>query len=123
MQLTKIEEGNNVIIKGENGAELFRYSTETKEDGTVFSVLGTIKTLVAPHFSEGLLNTLYKANNLIIDFSGASYISSRGLRALLEAQERVDESGNKTMVLRNVCSEIMSVFESTGFDGLLSILR
>ena len=121
MQVTKIENDNSVIIMGENGVELLRYSVIEKSGGTVLAVFGAIKTLVAPYFSDGLLNLLQKTDSLTVDFEGVAYIASAGLRALLQAQEIVDDSESKSMKLLNVGPEVMSVFESTGFSNLLEI--
>ena len=121
MQITKIVENNCVIIMGENSAELLRYSTSEKSGTTVLAFFGAIRTIVATYFSEGLLGLLQKTDALIVDLEGVSYIASRGLRTLLEAQEIVDDSENKRLKIINVSPEVMSVFESTGFSNLLII--
>ena len=121
MQLSKIESNNCVTVTGENGAELLRYSVNEISGITVLSVFGSIRTLVAPYFNEGLLDLLRKTDALTIDFGSVSYIASAGLRTLLEAQELVDDSEGKTMKIINVNAEVMSVFESTGFSNLLEI--
>ena len=57
--------------------------------------------------------------NLTLDLKGLEYISSAGLRVLLSAQKRMQTSGS--MKLRNVCEEVMDVFEMTGFADILVI--
>jgi anti-sigma B factor antagonist len=121
MQISKIEENNSVIIMGENNAELLRYRADEKSGNVILSIFGAIRTIVAPYFEEGLLSLLQKTDALTVDFKGISYIASKGLRALLTAQETVDDSENKTLKIINVSPEVMSVFESTGFSNLLDI--
>ena len=121
MQISKIEENNSVIIMGENSTELLRYSISEKSSATVISVFGAIRTIVASYFNEGLLSLLHKTDDLTVNLEGVTYIASRGLRTLLEAQEIVDDSEGKSMKIINVSLEVMSVFESTGFLNVLTI--
>jgi anti-sigma B factor antagonist len=55
----------------------------------------------------------------VLDFKGLKYISSAGLRVLLSAQKKMQKIG--LMKITNVCEEIMSVFEMTGFADILTI--
>ena len=48
------------------------------------------------------------------------YLTSAGLRVLLEAQQNMDDNGGE-MILKNVAEDIMEVFELTGFDDVLTI--
>ena len=57
---------------------------------------------------------------LIIDMSDTVYISSVGLRALLNMQKKVN-SHEGTMIIRNACEMVRKVFEVTGFDKLFTI--
>ena len=47
------------------------------------------------------------------------YISSAGLRVLLGAQKKMNQIGS--MKVKNVCEEVMEVFEMTGFADILVI--
>lgn len=47
------------------------------------------------------------------------YISSAGLRVLLAAQKKMSKRG--TMKVKNVCPEVMEIFEVTGFTDILTI--
>lgn len=47
------------------------------------------------------------------------YISGAGLRVLLTAMQIMEEQGE--MIVRNVSSEVMDVFEVTGFVDDLTI--
>ena len=47
------------------------------------------------------------------------YLSSAGLRVVLAAQKRMNKQGH--MTVKNVCADIMEVFEITGFVDILDI--
>ena len=55
-----------------------------------------------------------------IDFTDVEFISSAGLRALLNGQKQVDEE-DKEMVVCNINEIVESVFISTGFMNVLVV--
>ena len=55
----------------------------------------------------------------MLDLSGLEYISSAGLRVLLSAQKKMQQKGS--MKVKNVCEDVMEVFEMTGFADILVI--
>ena len=56
---------------------------------------------------------------LVFDVAKLEYISSAGLRVLLEMQKLMNQQGE--MVLQNVNEAVMEVFEVTGFSDILRI--
>ena len=83
------------------------------------NIQGRLDTLTAPELEEKLEDALDGVEELIIDLDGLEYISSAGLRVILSVVKQMDEQGE--MKLRNVCSDVMEVFEVTGFTDLLNI--
>ena len=82
---------------------------------------GRLDTLTSPELEEALEPELENdTEQLIFDFAGLEYISSAGLRVLLAATKEMDNSGGE-MIVTNVRSEIMEVFEVTGFSDFLNI--
>lgn len=78
-----------------------------------------IKT--APKFSEDLKAFADKGiYDLVVDMAETVYISSVGLRALLTMQKEVNKHGG-VMLIRNVSETVRSVFDVTGFSGLLTL--
>ena len=59
------------------------------------------------------------AKSLTLDLKGLEYISSAGLRVLLNAHKKMQLIGS--MKLINVCEEVMELFEMTGFANILVI--
>ena len=94
--------------------------TKTKKGTTVIiSIDGRIDTNTAMEFGEQVNDALDNIENLILDFSNVEYISSLGLRAILELQKRMASQG--TMKVLNPNSSVMDVFNMTGFSKILSI--
>ena len=86
---------------------------------TVIEVSGRLDTTTAPVLDKTISEDISANTNLILDLKGLEYISSAGLRVLLSAQKRMMKSGS--MKLKNVCEEVMEVFEMTGFADILEI--
>lgn len=81
-----------------------------------------IDNSTAPQFREQLLNALENTEDsvLYVDFQETGYVSSAGLRVLLEAQKQAKKK-NLNMILQNVKPIVMEVFDITGFSGFLNI--
>ena len=86
---------------------------------TVLEVSGRLDTTTAPVLDKTISEDIAANTNLILDLKGLEYISSAGLRVLLSAQKRMQKQG--CMKLKNVCEEVMEVFEMTGFADILEI--
>lgn len=82
---------------------------------------GRLDTVSAPAAQETLLNIAAEYENLVLDLTGLSYISSAGLRVLLVLQKQVSKTGRE-MSLTGVRPAIMEVFEMTGFVSILNII-
>ena len=94
--------------------------TKTKKGTTVIiSINGRIDTNTAMEFGEQVNDALDNIENLILDFSNVEYISSLGLRAILEIQKRMISQG--TMKVVNANQAVMDVFNMTGFSKILTI--
>lgn len=57
---------------------------------------------------------------VILDFSQITYISSIGLRVILELQ-KITQSQDCQLKLKNVKEEVLYVFKIAGFDKFLTI--
>ena len=94
---------------------------EKKIEGTVLKIAleGELNTMTAPDLENAVIPELEKVNDVEIDMTRLTYITSAGLRILLSAKQRIKDRGN--IILEGVCPEIMEVFEITGFTGILTI--
>ena len=78
-----------------------------------------LDTTTAPALDKTINEDIKDAVNIVLDLKGLEYISSAGLRVLLSAQKKMQKNGS--MKLKNVCEEVMEVFEITGFADILTI--
>ena len=86
---------------------------------TTIKLVGRLDTITAPALDKTINEDIADAKNLILDLKELEYISSAGLRVLLSAQKKYGKLGY--LKVTNVCEEIMSVFEMTGFADILTI--
>ena len=82
-------------------------------------VVGRLDTSTAPQLEAALQESFAGLKKLVLDFAGLEYLSSAGLRVLLQAQKTMNKQGE--MVIRNVNETINEIFEVTGFADILTI--
>ena len=94
---------------------------EKKLDGSMLDIAlqGRLDTTTSPQLENELKTALDGVTELIFDLAGLEYISSAGLRVLLSAQKTMNKQGS--MTIRNVNSDVMDVFDVTGFVDILNI--
>ena len=86
---------------------------------TVIEAVGRLDTTTAPVLDKTINEDIEGTKNLVLDLKGIEYISSAGLRVLLSAQKKMQQIGS--MKVKNVCEQVMEVFEMTGFADILGI--
>ena len=89
------------------------------ETETIIEIVGRLDTITAPALDKTINEDIGDTKNLVLDVKGMEYISSAGLRVLLSAQKKMQKIGSMKVI--NVCSEVMDVFEMTGFADILVI--
>ena len=90
--------------------------TNRKNDlGVVLQVEGRIDTYTAETFEQALLELLEKESVVTVE-----YVSSAGLRALLNGQKKANSQG-KEMICVNINETVEEVLEMTGFIDILTI--
>lgn len=91
-----------------------------QEQGTTLNVRpeGRMDTNTSKELEEALAPELEKYNTIVLDFSEIRYLSSAGLRVLLSMQKKMK---GKEFSITNVNSNVMEVFEITGFVDFLNI--
>ena len=86
---------------------------------TIIEIAGRLDTTTAPALDKTINEDIGDAKNLVLDLNGLEYISSAGLRVVLSAQKKMQKIGS--MKVKNVCPEVMEIFEMTGFADILTI--
>ena len=94
---------------------------EKKLNGTELTVTiaGRLDTTTAPELEAALNDSLNGVTKLVLDFSELEYLSSAGLRVLLQAQKTMNKQGE--MIVRHINETISEIFEVTGFSDVLTI--
>ncbi len=90
-------------------------------EGTALTLAleGRLDTTTAPQLEKEINDSADGMTALTLDLAKLDYVSSAGLRVLLAAQKRMNKQGS--MVVKNVCEDIMEVLEITGFSDILTI--
>ena len=85
----------------------------------IIELVGRLDTITAPSLSRTIREDIEDTKKLVLDVKGLEYLSSAGLRVILEAQKKMQKNGS--MKLTNVCESVMEVFKITGFSNVLTI--
>lgn len=89
------------------------------ESKLTVSLSGRLDTTSAPNLESELQTAIDGVETLVLDMSELVYISSAGLRVILSAQKVMNKQGE--MIVRGVNSDVMEIFEVTGFVDILNI--
>jgi len=94
---------------------------EKNLDGSklVIAVSGRLDTNTAPELEASYKESIDGVTDLVVDLKDLEYISSAGLRVILTMQKAMNKQGK--MVIINVSSVIMEIFDITGFADILTI--
>lgn len=94
-------------------------SKQTNETELTIALDGRLDTTTAPELEAELRGSIKDIKELVFDMTKLAYISSAGLRVLLKAQKVMNKQGK--MAVKNANSDIVEIFEVTGFDEILNI--
>lgn len=91
------------------------------EKGLQISLVGRLDAVTSPEF-QSVVEEIFKSaiEELIFDFNDLEYVSSAGLRIILNAQKLAINNNCKLKII-NVNTDVMDVFKITGFDDFLTI--
>lgn len=99
----------------------YSFEDRTQGDWRVVSATGEIDLLAAPALKERLLGAIADtAGPVAVDLTGASFLDSSGLGAILSAFRRSNELG-RGFALVAEARPIMNVLTLTGLDKVLEI--
>ena len=87
--------------------------------GLRFIIEGRLDTTNAADVGMAINDELDGIRELILDLKDLEYISSMGLRVILELQKRMKEQGKMKVV--NVNDTVMEIFKMTGFTKFMTI--
>lgn len=85
----------------------------------VVSVIGRVDSFTAPKLGETLAGIMDSSRfHIIIDMTAIEYVSSAGLRVLIDAQKTCKNLNRGEVVLVNVPKQIYDTLELAGFVPL-----
>ncbi|WP_036977778.1 STAS domain-containing protein [Pseudobutyrivibrio sp. MD2005] len=77
----------------------------------VITLEGKLNTLTSQELDKQMDGKLNGVERLVFDFAELSYISSAGLRILMEAAQIMDDQGE--MIIRHINEPVRDVFQIT----------
>lgn len=120
--MKRIYENNSLIIRDDNGLFKLSISTETANNYSLIKVSGELNSEVSHDFEDELMAVVTVCDNIDLDFCDVTQISSLALRALLSAQQVIDERDNALLRILNMRKEVFRFFQKKGFDDLFIIV-
>lgn len=102
--------------------------TNNAPDKTIITLKGELDTVAVQGLSDKLasviisdLNTANEAGKQVtFDFSQLEYISSAGMRVLLQFNKQANEKGG-SVVITGMSENILQIFQLVGFDKIFTI--
>lgn len=92
-----------------------------KSNGILFvAVKGRLDVNTAPTLEAEVAEDLAIFQEIHLDFTDLTYLSSAGLRVLLSFHKSVSQKGGKLVIL-HPCDEVMEILSMTGFADFLEI--
>lgn len=86
----------------------------------IMEISGRLDTNAAPKLIAEIDESLVEGvKSFVLNMADCDYVASSGLRAILGAQKKMNALQG-TMVVKNVVSDVMEVFEMTGFADILT---
>ncbi len=95
---------------------------ERRQEGDIITIVltGTLDIKSSPELRKELEALPQEYSSLVFDFSKLKYLTSAGLRVLLQAEQDVEDN-DRQMKLIGVNEDIMHIFQITGFEDVLTI--
>ena len=93
---------------------MLEISNTVNGDVSEVKLVGRLDVTAAKNADQAFTQAVEASKNVVLDMSELDYIASAGLRALKRLRSDVSANGG-TLVLRGVQSNVMELFEMTGF--------
>jgi anti-anti-sigma factor len=92
------------------------------KDFTVVAISGEMEVYDAESFESRMIGMIEGgAKKIIIDFKGLDYISSSGLRAILNVRSRAQKDGGR-LVLAGLKDKVLEVFRVSKLLGIFEVV-
>lgn len=95
-------------------------SVHKEQDTLTLRLNGRLDTTTAPVLEESLRQNFNEEKYVRMDFEELEYISSSGLRVLLQTLKKTQSLGGN-LTISNINDAVMEVFEITGFKRIFKL--
>lgn len=92
-----------------------------KGDKTIVELIGRLDTASVDEFNEEVAEIIAENKDIIFDCNELEYISSSGLRSLLNLHKQLKAEGGQ-LAIKNLQQTVKSVFDLTGFTMMMNII-
>jgi anti-sigma B factor antagonist len=99
---------------------MIEVNQQTKSDWWVVAVRGRADSLAAEELESKLCAAVEQNARVAADFSGLDYISSCGLRAVLQAA-RAAQARNSRFIVCSMSARVKKVFDISGLHQVLEL--
>ncbi len=98
-----------------------QFSEEHEGEVTVLLLEGRLDAASSPSAQQRVASLIDGGvTKLVLDLEKVDYMSSAGMRLILEASKKLKSKGGK-IVLSSLKDEVMEVIQMAGFDQILEI--
>ena len=95
-----------------------------ENDSLIITITGNVSAVTASILQseiDKLINSEdLQQKNIILDAHGIEYISSAGLRVILQVSKIVSEN-KQTLSICSLSNNVKKIFETSGFNNIISI--
>src|SRR5574337_1070818 len=97
-------------------------TAELEGTATIISIVGNLDATTSPQVSEFLNRQLQTGHvKLVVDFSQLTYVSSAGLRVLLNAVKEARRQGGDVRLAAIQSNEVDKVLRMSGFSNIFKV--
>lgn len=120
MSLHRVMEGDTLILK-DGEKEILAMAESADGNAATVALRGMLRSDTLHDFQDELIAMTTLGMDLVVDFSGVTYLSTACQQALLTVQQKMDSLGKGSLTLVKLPPNIYDEFEKTGASELLMI--
>ena len=94
-------------------------ATEKENSKLTLTVSGRIDTVTAPELEKYALEHMEGITEMVLDLADLEYVSSAGLRALLQIHKKMSKQGKLKFL--NIMPYVKEIFDMVGFSRIFTI--
>ena len=98
---------------------MMELTQETRQDWRVVTVRGRADSETADRLEQELRGAVEQHKKVAVDFRGVDYISSAGLRALIQAARAAQ--GRSELAICSPGPSVKKVFDMSGMENIVTI--